>query len=225
MLKPCRRPQGVSAIELLIVVAMVSVLAMIAVPCLLEAQTRAKLARAKSELHKAGRGLEAFHFEHKWYPPDGMWPNSMWGNMLWVDDHVKPWFTLDEAKDLMYQGKLNLWRFDNCLFLTTPVAYLSSFPKDPFSEDDAWWVGSFIYSNWYDRWKLDQQNNPASMPIMLDGSRNGWAPIDGKRTFCWVVESLGPDKVANDHSGLPSFMQYDPSNGTVSKGDIFVVGP
>ena len=64
--------RGVTAAELLIIVAIAGVLAMTAVPWLIDSQTRAKLARVKSEMRKGKMALEAFHFEHKWYPPDGV---------------------------------------------------------------------------------------------------------------------------------------------------------
>ena len=220
-----------TAIELLIVVAIVTVLAMVAVPRLLETQTRAKLARAKSELHKAGRGLEAFHFDHKWYPPDGFWLMGSWGQdpgaMPWVDSNCLPWFapmTIQQVYSLIQSGGKNFWLLDNCLFLTTPVAYLSPIPKDPFTEAD-WLKGSFFYSNLYDRWKYDQSTNPSARPYIIS-AYDGATDIEGRRIPYWILSSSGPDKKSNSMvSGSKTWTQYDPTNGTVSGGDIFVIGP
>ena len=56
-------------IELLIVVAIIAILALIAVPNFLEAQTRAKVARAKNDLRTIDVALTAYHVDHNTYPP------------------------------------------------------------------------------------------------------------------------------------------------------------
>ena len=221
--------KGVTAIELLIIVAIVVVLAMVAVPRLIESQTRAKLARTKSEMRKGKMALEAFHFDHKWYPPDGFWLMGNWGQvpgaLPWVDANCTPWFTPQVAYELISAGELNLWRFDNCLFLTTPVAYLSTFPKDPFVENDWWWAGTFVYGNLQDRWKFNQMTDPSSQPYIIDAS-NGATDIDGCRVPYWILRSVGPDgKTNSSMQGTKEWTQYDPTNGTVSNGDIFMIGP
>ena len=55
-------------IELLIVVAIIAILAGIAVPNFLEAQTRAKVSRAKSDLRAMGIALETWRIEVGHYP-------------------------------------------------------------------------------------------------------------------------------------------------------------
>ncbi|MBE7558745.1 type II secretion system protein [bacterium] len=68
------RPCAFTLIELLIVVAIISVLAAIAVPNFLTAQVRAKVARAESDMHELGTGLEAYYTDHASYPlEDGYW--------------------------------------------------------------------------------------------------------------------------------------------------------
>ena len=56
-------------IELLIV-AIIAILAAIAVPNFLEAQTRSKVARAKADMRSLATGLEAYAVDANRYPPD-----------------------------------------------------------------------------------------------------------------------------------------------------------
>jgi len=55
-------------IELLIVVAIIAILAAIAVPNFLEAQVRAKIARARSEMRTLGTAMEIYYVDNDWYP-------------------------------------------------------------------------------------------------------------------------------------------------------------
>ena len=52
--------EGFTLIELLIVVAIIAMLAAIAVPNFLEAQARAKVARAKADLRTIATALESY---------------------------------------------------------------------------------------------------------------------------------------------------------------------
>ncbi len=56
-------------IELLIVVAIIAILAAIAVPNFLEAQTRAKVSAARSNLRAGMVGLESYRVDENHYPP------------------------------------------------------------------------------------------------------------------------------------------------------------
>ncbi len=58
-------------IELLIVVAIIGILAAIAVPNFLQAQTRAKVAKVQSEFRGVGSALEAYRLDYNSYPHDG----------------------------------------------------------------------------------------------------------------------------------------------------------
>src|SRR5436309_2575639 len=63
--------KGFTLIELLIVVAIIAVLAAIAVPNFLEAQTRSKVSRTLSDMRTIATALEAYRMDNRSYPiPD-----------------------------------------------------------------------------------------------------------------------------------------------------------
>lgn len=95
-------------IELLMVVAIISVLAVIAVPNYLEATVRARVARVKSDLRATGMALEAYQLDNRHYP---------WRR--WPSPAYDKWYTIGAR----------------CTDLTTPVSYVVNVDfTDPFIE-------------------------------------------------------------------------------------------
>jgi len=200
---------GFTLIELLIVVAIIAILAAIAVPNFLEAQIRSKVTRTKADMRTIVVAMEAYFVDWNGYPRhrDFTYPNP-------PISQQDPW-----------------WRP-----LTTPVAYMTLLPRDPFAIATrlaiAPWPGGFIH--------YDPINN--TWDVMMG---NTWGPYDGfvpefrARGFWYVLYSVGPD---GDHDfagtagegygrhpsglkqhGMSAF--YDPTNGTVSSGDLIRLGP
>ena len=199
-----RKPSGFTLIELLIVVAIIAILAMIAVPNFLEAQVRAKYSRVVSDMRTVATGVEAYFTDGNEYPRN-------FEDRYWT---VSP-------------------------DLTTPVAYLSTVGFiDPFAlykENDPL-VGTSFYS--YHRvlaWPY-----PPNLP------RNNWPPEEStdaalpngnpgalRKYGQWRLISIGPDRVylppgwqqvySSGRRDLVYQMVetlYDPTNGTVSWGNI-----
>jgi len=63
-----KQARAFTLIELLIVVAIIAILAAIAVPNFLEAQTRAKTSRAKADERTIGTAMETYAVDHNKYP-------------------------------------------------------------------------------------------------------------------------------------------------------------
>jgi type II secretion system protein G len=179
-------------IELLITVAIIAILAAIAVPNFLEAQTRAKVARAQSDLRVITGALEAYHVDHNRYPPaGGVGPHSL--NTLFA-----------------HPVSLRL------IPLTTPTAYLSSIPQDPYVPRESIFRTAGV-SETYDTYDY------VDVPTKLgDGSgiTSGGA---------WRLMSAGPDLIfaAGGVTASPSDtddrrmgVDYDPTNGTLSVGEL-----
>jgi len=218
------RPAGFTLIELLIVVAIIAILAAIAVPNFLEAQTRAKVSRAKTDLRTLAVGLESYAVDHNKYPYAENLPGQPW---------------------LPPAGQPRVNSGERCGGLTSPIAYLTTLPIDVFEHpiNTGFRVKAPVY---YERAGFvfvngaKQTNQTVTVPndaigvwAKFDGVSNG--PGDeGPATLDqtpahWVLYSIGPDldfqirdssgaTITNSRYNLNN--RYDPTNGTVSAGNV-----
>jgi general secretion pathway protein G len=182
-------------IELLIVVAIIAILAAIALPNFIEAQTRAKVARARADIRTMVTGIESYRVDWNRYPTYHY--ADLPGVESYLEFHIGGKVPYVGVPDPDWDGRNPL---------TTPTAYLTSMPRDPFATNmgppDE--VREYLYVNW--PYAIQQ----------VQGS--GWVNIftDVWNTYGYYrIHSRGPDLDGPD-SGVP----YDSTNGTVSDGDI-----
>ena len=105
-------------IELLIVVAIIAILAAIAVPNFLEAQVRAKTSRVRSDMRTVAVAMESYRLDNTAHAP-----------------HDRHFGTGTLRINPVAKGQYPL---------TTPVAYITTTPQDPFfngRDDLATWGG------------------------------------------------------------------------------------
>lgn len=192
-----RLRSGFTLIELLIVIAIILILIAIALPNFLEAQIRARVTKSRGEIRTLKVAMEAYFLDWKRYP-----------NVSFPNYTVQP----RQAAGLTW--------------LTSPNAYITSIPEDPFPGE------------------LDPEG------LIMDGPPYGYVllgveapftevmlthPHSGGTLKAWSIFSLGPDspqpEMVLDHDDFPTFKRgmrpihsYSPTNGSKSKGDIFVYG-
>lgn len=186
-------------IELLIVVAIIGVLAAIAVPNFLNAQARAKIAKAKGDMKSLGTACEAYRIDWNRYP-----------------EPVRPvrWNTADHTGTLTE--------------LTTPMAYIANVDiEDPFVIKKFWVSYAdkhvhpvYIYVNYKGFWgKASSGGLPGIYGTTMEAIPDGAVMVsrgpDGLTGGCewWPLEKYFRNK---DHGEWI----YDASNGLISKGSI-----
>lgn len=199
-----RTRQGFTLIELLIVVAIIAILALIAVPNFLEAQMRAKVSRVRTDMRSVAVALEAYFVDWNGYPRHRDFPS--WP----IPPDYRPWFA----------------------GLTTPVSFITSMPKDPFTAPSPRGRPSvpagdyFHYDPLRNTWSTGAEGNSP-----YDWMPPTWGPWDGfvadmcARGFWYVLWSPGPDGIHDMNTKIGTGAFYDPTNGTVSRGDVCRFGP
>ncbi len=194
-------------IELLIVVAIIAILAAIAVPNFLEAQTRAKVSRARNDLRCVATGLESYMVDYNKYPP-----NMIVGNysLVYIPN------VLTTPISFVTEGCLyDVFRVAGKDSGTNPPSFASSFDdwqrfnsRLIFWNTQQWWEAIVVNGqNW-----IDTETGLAMRPRPVD--------VDGG----WYVASYGPDLIygpeLQGRTGYNITILYDPTNGTVSAGDL-----
>ncbi len=178
-------------IELLVVVGVLAILAAIALPNFLEAQTRSKVSRVLADFSALRTAAEAYAVDYN------VLPRMTWGENPFNDTYSG----YDRVNEPIY-GTLGYW-------ITTPVAYISQFDMlDPFTRGKDIRFDAILYT--YHDLRTARQLGP----------RYGLDSIQWfERSYGeYFFLSLGPDGESGGFGGF--WTPYDPTNGAVSAGNI-----
>ncbi|MCX7016760.1 MAG: hypothetical protein NTW86_30085, partial [Candidatus Sumerlaeota bacterium] len=208
-----------------------AILAAIAVPNFLEAQTRSKVSRAKADERSMATAIESYQVDWN-MPPVGPW----------IRNPTNPNNTNQVAGYIGWQYDPGPRNVQAQSLLTTPIAYITTLARDPFKgrgtyarnaaavEDIAggglWFqYHEFVMPNRFfmDKGTTAQKKN------------NAWC-VAYRLGYTWAFYSVGPSR--NTSGGVQNVVQlgfgpnpatldpdvtyyaYDPTNGTVSEGWI-----
>lgn len=195
---------GFTLIELLIVVAIIAILAAIAIPNFLAAQTRAKVSRQKSGMASAMTAVEAYQVDNTAYPPCRIWTGTM--------------------------GK---WLYEFPIEVTTPIAYMTSRPNDIFEtyqsspgvlpirySKPGWGLNNnFSVSDIYVYYPTNFDNPDPNEPIVDNVTK---IYSESQIPIKYGIWGVGPSNQAWDAATYrqPYYKTswYDPTNGVTSKG-------
>ncbi|MCB9768618.1 MAG: prepilin-type N-terminal cleavage/methylation domain-containing protein [Candidatus Omnitrophica bacterium] len=180
-----RGSKGFTLIELLIVIAIILILIAIALPNFLEAQIRARVVKAKGEIRALALAMEEYFLDFKTYPSE-------------------------TEGDFYNRGRSEFGHS----WLTSPIAYLTSVPDDPFAGVT--------------------ENGPRTYES--GGIEMGVSMLQCTPCLAtWVIYSSGPNeesepslRSADPHrtsqDGSNTVVTYAPTNGTRSAGVIHWYG-
>ncbi len=205
------KKKGFTLIELLIVVAIIAILAAIAVPNFLEAQTRSKVSRQLSNMRTATTAVEAYYIDNNRYPltTENVSPVQKPAGGSWATEE--------------------LWKFwpgyeDNAGGLTTPIAYISSADAliDIFRLPHNFSLPLANQIMWLPTAYYDQDLYGTNFPATSLAAQT-------RRYGLWTMRSAGPDTWYQNQDGQQGDYgnggwgqaSYDPTNGTISNGDIY----
>lgn len=190
-----RGNRGFTLIELLIVIAIILILIAIALPNFLEAQIRAQATRAKADGRSIITAMYAYQNDWRKFP---------------LDSHDRWIAGIDTGSWALYSNM----RPSPGTVLTSPVAYMTSIPFDPFVTQ--YEVGTAVPDTVGARELL-------SMYYLGEWSVDNYRPPGHARAKAFLY-SVGPALAYSwsvPGSGNCYSVEYSPTNGTKSPGGLW----
>jgi prepilin-type N-terminal cleavage/methylation domain-containing protein len=234
-----KRIKGFTLIELLIVVAIIAILAAIAVPNFLEAQIRSKVSRVKADQRSLATALESYFIDNNAYPawaaevlPAGT-PN-MTINVNYSISSV-PDVSVRNMRSFAIAQQSTADYTAPMFSVTTPIAYITSYPQDPFMTTRGATFGYYCDPSFLG-WILYSVGPDTDQTEGGDVDREGvveslYVPFITQPSTTMIA--LGTTDSAAYPTDWDAYLNagtvpvwensftYDPTNGTTSDGDVY----
>jgi type II secretory pathway pseudopilin PulG len=189
----------------------------VAIPNFREAQTRAKISRVRSDMRSLATAIEAYFVDHNSYPAWVMGQSN--GMVSYNAGYAAP-----PASELPCFVVSAPTGGKSLQMLSTPIAYVVTFPQDPFVPGGH---GTFVY------WSINGSKTDPSGQVRAGPTIAGWILIspgpDGDYDIPPDYDVYDPNvaqpsaRLLGGANSQGSACTYDPTNGTVSDGDIWRV--
>ena len=212
--------KGFSLIELLIVIAIISIITAIVVPNLMSANIRAKVSGVKADMGSIAIALEDYKVDYGEYPKDSRFSRS---SSYASDIIAQPNQTFDgksgsdDGNDAIGLGYLV---YPKAGFEPTYLKRIAGDPFDNSGEED--WDGTSGAHNHHYLYYTGKWSD--SGPVKCTSSSDS--------PQYWALVSYGPDKQKNidDYDSaraavITGTKRYDSDSGITSDGDIVIIGP
>jgi general secretion pathway protein G len=225
-MRPTRKI-GFTLIELLIVVAIIAILAAIAVPNFLEAQTRSKVSRTKSDMRSLSTAMESYYIDNNAYVACNSWgvAGHRFGysnDTTYLERLSTPisYVTTGLLPDVFVGRKRSGSLIDGTAAPGTHNTDLAAWTGTPPEGDpDHYLYRTYLY------------NSLKEDPTEVTGISRALAG-DAGAARAWFAYSAGPMEayvnmggvIANAGKEFGIHLLYDPTNGTVSFGQVFRAG-
>ena len=223
------RPTAFTLVELMVVVSIISILTLIAVPNFTDAQVRAKVSAVKNNLRVQAQKFEILQIDTSKYPTAGKW---RWC-LFW---RVPTWITQADDKfdkfDIFYKNMFGPHQ--------DPFEYEAM--KRRGTRDYEWLAvksGTEYLCNGFGFFhpKFMIEGIERGGATWQDMDVNNWKALHDQAGE-WMIYSPGPDLIVNSPYWIDVpgwgygetgdggyreknlFIDYDPTNGTVSYGNI-----
>jgi type II secretory pathway pseudopilin PulG len=183
---------------------------------------RARVSRVRVDMRTLAIALEAYFDDHGRYPPmdaGNQGPGGTQTYNCWVAYS----YERRDGRAAGLPGFLMNGPDHTFATLTTPQAYITTYPSDPFASDKG---STFLCWPWDPIWVGDPNTPPNLRPhgwiLISPGPDLDYDLADPGEAYSASIPQPSPHLLAGTNRRGSAFT-YDPTNGAVSNGDVWRV--